>query len=1061
MKLTPSNYLKQILNLVPIGLFFVSSLFAYSQQTVSGSVTEDLGPLPGVSVVEKGTSNGTVTDFDGNYTITIQDENAILVFSYIGFLTQEVVANLDTINVVLNPESDDLDEVIVTGYGSQRKATITGAVTAIKGGDIVKSPAVDITNSLSGRLPGITVRQSSGEPGFDGSVISIRGINTFGNTSPLTVIDGIPDRDGGIGRLNPQDIESISVLKDASSAIYGARAANGVILVTTKKGSVGPPTLEYSFNAGFSTPSIFPKLSSSHEYATILNELPIYKSIPVNEWDNAWSNIQSTGVYDSPTADISSLSANFNPEAVQGYLIGNDPWKYPNTDWYDDTFKDWAPQQRHNIQLSGGTERLKYFTSLGYVYQDAIYENSATFYKQYSIRTSLEAKVNDYIKMNVGLMSRREDRNSPTVSADDIFRMLQRGRPTEPAIWPTGEPGPDIENGQNPVVVTTGATGYVKNPKDYIQFNGGINLTNPWIENLEFILSGSVDVNKENTKRWETPWQLYSWNGVDRNSSGLSANVRSPFTDARLQENSNSVLNTTFSGQLKYDFTIGENHKFGLFVGATREEFSGSNFFAFRRNFISPAVDQLFAGGTADQNAGGFAYNRTRLGYYGRLQYNYNDTYLVEFLFRRDGSYIFPTEGRYGNFPGVLVGWNIKNESWFDVEDIQYLKLRASYGELGNDQVFYNGQLQEFAFLSTYGFREYPINSQVVKTLYETVLPNPNFTWEVAKNSNIGLDAKIFNRFNITLEWFSNQRENILIPLEGSTPESSGIVELLPPTNSGKLKNQGYEFSIRYDGGDTNYSNPGALRYTIGVNGGYTQNEVVKKDEAAGAPDYQLEAGKPFGAYLLYESDGVFFDQADISANTLDYSGVTSQLIPGDLKLKDINNDGKIDAEDQVRQNYSIIPTLQYGITMDVSYKNFDLSILFQGSSGAKALFEGEFGDIGNFYKYQFDNRWSIDSPSREHPRLASRGDTYYTGGNFGNNTYRYFSTDYFRLKNLELGYNVPETLLTKGFVSGLRIYVSGLNLFTISEFDIWDPEIAGRGYPLSKVLNVGFKVNF
>jgi TonB-linked SusC/RagA family outer membrane protein len=1040
----------------------MGTVISFAQQNVSGSVSDGTGPLPGVSVIEKGTSNGTVTDFDGNYSLSVSSQEAVLVFSYIGFTSQELLANSDSLNVILEAGSDELDEVVVTGYGTQRKATVTGAVTAIKGESIVKSPAIDLTNSLAGRLPGITVRQGSGEPGYDGSSINIRGVNTLGNSSPLVVIDGIPDRDGGIGRLNPQDIESISVLKDASSAIYGARAANGVILITTKRGESGTPQLEYSFNSGWSAPTEFPEMSSSYEYANIMNELPIYRSIPVNEWGNAWSSIQSTGIYNSPTDGVSSLSANYSPEAVAGYLNGNDPWRYPNTDWYGDTFKDWAPQQRHNLQLSGGTEKVKYFTSLGYIYQDAIYKNSATFYNQYNLRMNLDAEVNDYVKMNVGLMTRREDRNFPTVGAGAIFRMLQRGRPTENAIWPSGEPGPDIENGENPVTVTTGDTGYIKNPKDYIQINGGLNITNPWIEGLELIVNGSIDVNRETSKNWQTPWKLYSWNGVDQSSSGLTANVRSPFTDARLTESSNSVLNSTFTGQLKYDFTLGENHDIGIFAGVTREQFTGSNFFAFRRNYISPAIDQLFAGGTADQNTGGSAYDRTRLGYYGRLQYNFKDTYLVELLFRRDGSYIFPEVGRYGNFPGVLVGWNIGNESWFNVEPVSYLKLRASYGELGNDQVFYNGQLQEYAFLSTFGFGEYPIDNQVVKTLYETVLPNPNFTWEVARNTNIGLDAKVFDRFNVTLEWFNNQRDRILIQQQGSTPASSGISSLLPPTNFGKMNNRGYEFSLTYDGGDFNYSDPNAFRYTIGINGGYAKNNVVFIDEVSGAPDYQLQEGSPLGAYLLYEADGVFFDQNEINSNTIDYSEVTAQLLPGDLRLVDYNGDGKINADDQVRQEKGFTPTFQYGATLDLSYKNFDLSVLFQGSRGGMAtLFNGEFGDWGNFYKYQHDNRWSIDNPSRVHPRLASRGDTYYSGGGYGNNTYRYGATDYFRLKNIELGYTLPESLLSNGFISNLRLYASGLNLLTFTDFEMQDPEVAGRGYPLSKVLNVGLRVNF
>ena len=1049
--------LKLILYFVIIG-----TSLSFAQQDVSGSVSDETGPLPGVTVIEKGTFNGVTSDFDGNFTLTVSDENAILVFSYIGFVTQEVPASSDSIIVNLTSGSDELEEIVVTGYGTQRKATITGAVASIKGGDIIKSPAVNLTNTLSGRLPGLVVIQGSGEPGGDGATINIRGINTLGNSSPLVVIDGIPDRDGGIGRLNPQDVESISVLKDASSAIYGARAANGVILVTTKRGQSGAPKLEYSFNSGWTAPTVLPEMSSSYEYANIMNELSIYNTIPVNEWGSALSGLKGAGIYNSPTAGITSLNALYSPTAVAGYLSGNDPWNYPNTDWYGETFKNYAPQQNHNLSLSGGSEKVRYFTSLGYIHQDAIYENSATFYDQFSLRMNLDADVNEYIKMNTGILVRREDRNFPTVGAGAIFRMLQRGRPTENARWPSGEPGPDIENGENPVTITGQETGYRKNPKDFIQINGGINITNPWIEGLELIVNGAVDVNRETSKTWQTPWKLYAWDGVNQSSAGLSANVRSPFTDPRLTESSNSVLNTNLTGQLKYNITFGENHDFELFAGVTKEKFSGSDFFAFRRNYISPAIDQLFAGGADDQNTGGSAYERTRLGYYGSLKYNFKDTYLVEFLFRRDGSYIFPEVGRYGNFPGILAGWNISNESWFNVQDISFLKLRASYGELGSDQVFYNGQLQEYAFLSTFGFGQYPINSNVVNTLYETVLPNPEFTWEVARNTNFGLDAKLFNKLNLTLEYFSNKRDQILIQKQGSTPASSGIGSLLPPENFGSMTNAGFEFSLAYDGGNSNYSDPGAFRYTIGLNGGYSKNAVEFIDEVSGAPDWQLQEGKPLGAYLLYESDGVWYDEAEIAANTLDYSQVTNQLRPGDLKLVDYDKNGKIDGDDMVRQEESFTPRLQYGITLDMSYKNFDLSVLFQGSQGGlTTLFNGEFGDWGNYYKYQHDNRWSIDNPSRVHPRLASRGDTWYTDGGYGNNTYNYGSTDYLRLKNIELGYNLPQEFLGQGFISNFRLYASGLNILTFTEFGMTDPEVANRTYPLQKVWNLGLRVNF
>ena len=964
----------------------------------------------------------------------------------------------------LETDAKALNEVVVVGYGTQRKVTVTGAVATLKGESIIKSPATDISNSLAGRLPGLVVIQQSGEPGYDGATISIRGTNTLGNNSPLIVIDGIPDRDGGLGRLSPRDIESISVLKDASAAIYGARAANGAILITTKRGKSGKPTITYDFNSGWSQPGTVPKMANASEYAKIMNELPIYKSIPANEWGAAWTGIQTTGAYKSPTAGVSALSANFSPDAVKKYADGSDPWRYPNTDWFGDAFKTWAGQSRQNLQISGGSESIKYIASMGYVNQDAIYKNSATRYQQYNFRTNVDAKINKYINANLGIMVRRELRKFPTESAGSIFRMLMRGRPTEPEVWPNGKPGPDIENGQNPYVITTNATGYQDDPTDYTQANGGVVITNPWVDGLTLTLSASIDKNNRRTKTWQTPWSLYSWDKTTFEADGVTPKlvgaIRSNFKDPRLTQSYSSLLNTNLSALLSYDKKIGD-HSLSFLGGVTKEKFSGESFSAFRRNYISPAIDQLFAGGSLQQNTGGSAYNRARLGYFGRAQYNFKEKYLVEFIGRYDGSYIFPEASRFGFFPGMLVGWNISQEDFFKgVKGVDNLKLRASYGQMGNDQVFYNGQLQEYAYLSTYGFGAYPINNQVVTTLGETVLANPSFTWERANNYNLGLDGTFLNNmFDLTLEYFYNRRDQILIQKTGSTPSSSGINSLLPPVNAGKVDNKGFEFNLGYN------SKAGQdFTYRIGINGGHARNKVVFMDEIPGAPAYQLQEGKPIGAFLVYNSAGVFRDQAEIDASKINYSAVTSKLLPGDMKFEDYNNDGKITADDRVRLDQNTVPTFNFGTTLDLRYKDFDLNILLQGATGASIRVQTESGDIGNFLKYSYDHRWSVDNPSSTDPRLASRGDTYYTGGNFGNNTYFLFSKNYIRLKNIELGYTLPQNLINKVKLGSLRVYLNGLNLVTFSKQKVFDPEAtngAGTYYPQSRVINTGLSVTF
>jgi TonB-dependent starch-binding outer membrane protein SusC len=1042
---------------------------------VTGQTTDENGEaLPGVNILEKGTANGTTSDAGGKFSLEV-DENATLVFSFIGYETQEVpVGNQTSMNIKLLPDIKALEEVVVVGYGEQKKVTVTGSVVAVGGAELMKSPAVDLSNSFAGRLAGVVAVQTSGEPGFDQSTIRIRGVNSIGRTDPLVVIDGIPERDGGLNRLSPQEVESISVLKDASAAIYGSRAANGVILVTTKRGKTGAPKISYDFNQGWSQPTRIPEMSNAAEYASIMNEIPIYKNIPSSEWGSAWDAIQTTGTFTSPSTGT-TVNANYSPDAVQKYRDHSDPWGYPDTDWFGDAFKKWSPQSRHNLSLSGGTENLSYFTTLGYVNQDAYYRNSATYYKQYNMRVNLDAKINKYISANLGLMAREEARNFPTQSAGSIFRMLMRGRPTEPEIWPNGLPGPDIENGQNPIVITTNATGYDRQPTDYLQSNGKVEITNPWIDGLKLTLMASVDRTLARRKMWETPWYLYTWDRVSYETDGvtpkLTKALRSTFSDARLTQEFAARLSTNLTGLLNYDKTFGD-HTVGVLVGVTKEKSEGDFISAYRREYISTAIDQpFFGGGTQIINGGNDnrnTFNRARLGYYGRVTYNYLEKYLVEFMWRRDGSSFNPPDRRFGFFPGILVGWNISNEEFFseNLRFVNFLKLRASYGQMGNDQLFRintDGTVtdfpMEYAYLSNYSPGEYPINGQVVKTLMERLVRNNNFTWEESNNLNIGLEGAVFNNsIDFTVEYFLNKRSQMLIYNFGTTPSSSGILDKLPPVNGGRMENKGFEFTLGYN---TRVSD---INFRVSANAGYNKNKVLYMNEITAAPSYQWQTGHPWGAYLAYQSDGVFRDQAEIDAEELDYTGVTNKLLPGDLKLIDYNKDGKINADDKVRMDKTRTPNFNYGIQLNVEYKNFDLSILFQGAMGALLRFGTESGDIGNYLKYSHDNRWSIDNPSTEHPRLAIRNDTWYSGGEYSNNTYNLFNKNYLRLKNVELGYNVPVSISQRLAVSSLRVYVNGLNLITWDKYKIFDPEADNAGlqyYPQARVINTGVRLTF
>ncbi|WP_245860096.1 SusC/RagA family TonB-linked outer membrane protein [Spirosoma aerolatum] len=1045
---------------------------------VSGKVTDAQGlALPGVSIVVKGTTTGTVSAADGGYSLNVPSRTSTLVFSYIGFVSQEIALNnRSEINISMASDDKMLNEVVVVGYGEQKKETVTGSVATVKGTDLVKSPAVNMTNSIAGRMPGVIATNASGEPGYDGSTIRIRGTNSLGNNDALIVIDGVPARAGGIDRLNPADIESISVLKDASAAIYGSRAANGVILVTTKHGKTGKPELSYSFNQGWAQPTVIPKMASAAEYAQLNNEINLY-NLPAQYWKDASAAFASTGSYTRPDNGAIAKAA-YTPDEIKKYQDGSDPWKYPNTDWFGAALKNWSPQSRHTLQLSGGGENIKYLASANYQNQDGYYKNSATGYKQYDFRLNLDAKISKHISTVIGVVGRQENRFFPTVGAGAIFRMLMRGYPNKPAYWPNGLPAPDIENGQQPVLVTSSATGYDKDTRYYLQSNASVNITNPWIPGLK--LTGSVALDKylQEGKTWQTPWYVYSWDytSYDANNQPLLQKVAKGPAQATLNQYTNDQFNSLLSGILSYDHTFGGNHAITLLAGITKEQSNSNGFSAFRKYFASTAIDQLFAGGSAEKNSNTTAaWERARMSYFGRAAYNYKEKYLAEFLWRYDGSYMFPANSRWGFFPGVSAGWRISEENFFkkSLSAISSLKLRASWGQLGNDQVYFNNALREYDYLPTYAYGDvvnsnwgYVIGNQVAQTLYENGVPNTTLTWEVANNTDIGLEGsalngKIFFEFDV----FLNKRSNILWRKSASIPQTTGAT--LPATNIGKVTNRGYEFRVGYNG------QVGEVKYSVSVNGGYAKNEITFWDETPGAPEWQRSTGKPIpsnvndpnqaNGTLLYQYDGIFTSQADIDANKLDYSGVgASVLRPGDMKLKDINGDGKINGDDRVRADRNNQPRFQGGFSGNLRWKNFDFSVLLQASTGGQIFLQTESGTIGNFLKWSYDHRWTVNNPSSTDPRIVDRSNQYFSNGT----SYWLKSTDYIRLKNVELGYTLPATFANKIGLNNLRVYVNGLNLATYSPSmkGLFDPEStsgSAQYYPQARIINTGLSVSF
>ena len=1007
---------------------------AEKQQTgkkITGTVTDLNGePIIGANVSIKGTTIGTITDVDGKYTIMDAPENAILLVSFVGMETQSIpVGNQSTITIALEEAAIGLTEVVAIGYGTAKKATVTGSVTSIKGDKIIKAPVTNASNALVGHLPGLSSSQKSGEPGNDASTINIRGVNTIGNNSALVVVDGIPGR--SLERIDPASIENITVLKDASAAIYGSQAANGVILITTKRGKQGKPEITINLNQGFNQPTRVPQMANAAEYATMLNEIDQYRG----------------------------SKPRYTPEQIQKFSDGSDPWSYPNTDWFDEVLKNWSSQNYMNASLSGGSEKWKYYLSIGTKYQDGYYKNSATNYKQHDFRSNIDGKISKYVKLKVDIAGRIEDKNYPTRGAGNIFRMLMRGKPIYPGYWPNGTPGPDLEYGDNPVVVSTDATGYDRDKRYVFNSNLKLDIDIPWVEGLSLSGSASFDKDFRFRKRFETPWYLYSWDGVsyDENNEPILLKGKKGFEDPRLQEWMEDNQTILLNGIINYSKNIGV-HGIKAMVGIESRMGKGDLFDAYRRYFISTSIDELFAGGDKDKTNNGSSFENARLNYFGRINYNYNEKYLFEFVWRFDGSYIFPAEGRYGFFPGISVGWRLSEEKFWKerLSFIENFKLRASWGQTGNDRI------DEWQYLSSYAFNNNGYtyifgNDQENKLLSEKRIPNRNVTWEVANQSNIGFEAYFLdNKLSLETDFFLNKRSNILWQRNASVPTSTGLT--LPKENIGKVTNKGFEFSLGYK------NQIQQLKYNITFNGGYAKNKITYWDEAPGRPAYQQSTGKSIpsdpsnvDSDLYYETIGIFRDQAAIDAYP-HWPGAR----PGDIIFKDVNEDGIIDANDRVRNDKTNIPRFTGGLNISLSYRQFDLSILFQGATGAVRYIRTESGEVGNFLKDFYDNRWTEENPDATGPRTFTDASEYWRNYD---NTYFLHKTDYIRLKNIEFGYNLPLKANRKIGIQNLRFYISGYNLLTFSpdlkDFDPESSQINGQSYPVQRVINGGLTLTF
>ncbi|SFW46579.1 SusC/RagA family TonB-linked outer membrane protein [Chitinophaga sancti] len=1032
MKKVLHRHVRQLplfLRLSMLIIFMFPVFMAHAQVgKISGRVVAGGQPVPGVTVKVKGTNQGAVTDINGQYSVTAKQGDT-LIFNHMSYTPQSIAVAGTAVNATLTEVAQNVGEVVVVGYGVQKKATLTGSISVVKGADIVKSPQPNVSNSLAGRFSGVIANNRAGEPGYDNSNIYIRGLATSNNNDVLVVVDGVPGQIGGLSRLDPNDIESISVLKDASAAVYGSRAANGVILVTTKRGKTGKPAINYSFNQGFSSPTRLPKMADAATFAQIQNEIAYYTS---------------------PTGGMNQF---YSDAQIQKYKDGSDPLNYPNTDWQKVVLNKSASQQQHNLSVSGGNESVKYFTSLGMISQDGLYRNGATKYDQYNFRSNIDADITKRLKVSLYLSGREEDRNYPISGAGDIFRAIYRAYPTVAAYFPNGLPTYGIE-GANPALLGTDIGGTTRNPTQV--FNGILKgvYQIPGVEGLSVDGFYSIDKSWNFQKSFSKPYSVYIYHSdtdsyekkIQGGSNGL----------ATLSEGQLNRMMMTSNIKLNYARQFGA-HNISAFVAYEQAKTSQDSLGAYRQNFPSTATPELSQGGpaNADKNNYGNSYNFTRKSYISRVTYNYKEKYLLEGQARIDESSTFGSGHRRGFFPSVSAGYRISQEPFFkNIKFINDLKLRASYGSLGNDNILL------FQYFENYSFNnQYVIGDAVHAGIDLTKLANPVVSWEVAKKLDVGLNAIFLDHFNMEFIYFKQKRTKILTQRNASIPATSGIVNpngsdpLVPAENIGQINSGGIEATLGY----SNVTS-GGVSYGINANFTYAKSKIIYIDEAASVLDYQRQTGHPLNTYLLYNTLGIFRTQADLDK----YPHLSNAKL-GDLIYEDYNKDGKINANDQTRSQYGNIPEITYGVLLNAGYKGFDASVVFAGQTRVSQYVLPESGTIGNFYSSWADNRWSPTNTGGSYPRVDTRASSSINGGLYSN-TFWLNNSSFLRLKNVELGYTINANVLSRARINSLRVFASAYNLFTITHVKDYDPEGnsgSGQFYPQQRIVNLGLNVKF
>ncbi len=1029
MKQTFQNLFKKM-SLIFAAMLVVAITWA-QETTVRGTVTDETGqPLPGVTVVVQGTSVGTVTNDDGEYSITVPNE-AVLLFRFVGMETREVeVGNRQNIDVELQSTMMDLQEVQVVAYGQQKKVSITGAITSVDSDELLKSPTASVANSLAGKVTGLSSIQFSGQPGADDPTIYVRGVASLseGRSQPLMIVDGV---ERSFMQLDANEIESISVLKDASAtAVYGVRGANGVIIVTTKRGEIGKAKISASFSTGMQQPTRLLNFADSYTYGMRYNE---------------------SQMNDDPSLTENDLM--FSPQALNAFQTGSDPIIYPNTDWVDYILKPTAMQYKGNVNISGGTKKVKYFVSVGVLSQDGLFKTFDSQYdynfshNRYNYRTNLDVDVTETTKVSLTAGGRVGVTNEPNAKdgMNQLFRLI---------YWSVPYSGPGIVDGK-----------YLVSNNDYIpmqkkdgldpfygrgftnRLNNTLNFDIDVVQDLKFITKGlrfrtkiayNTSYSHSKVRNSSVASYLpYYRKDVDEDAAADDMTIvyRKSGSEGNLgyYENYGKGRNWYMEAGFNYNQTFGNHNVGGLVLYNQNKVYYPSQF----REIPTGLV-----------------------GLVGRATYDYKTKYLLDINIGYNGSENFIRERRFGFFPAFSAGWIVSEEAFFGgVPFVDYLKIRASYGLVGNDKI--GGD--RFLYLpdsynaSSGGYNFGTDNPTNQTAASEGQIGNPFVTWETARKQNIGVDVKFFEgKLGVNFDYFLENREDILT-YRGTVP--GYVAYELPAVNIGEVENKGFEVETRW-----NQKVNGALRYWVNLNVSHAKNTIIFMDEVPQNEDYLYRTGhavsQPFG-YIFDK----FFSESDIGDESI--PNHQYDLQPGDMVYKDLNDDGAITQDDQQPIGHPQYPEYTFGANLGFQWKNLDLSMSWAGATLTSRMlgetYRVAFGATQDrsLLQYMADGRWTPETANEAtYPRMTLIGQN----NNTKNSDFWLRDASYLRLKNMEIGYNFSSSFLKRFGISNLRTFLNGYNLLTFDSLDITDPESrtgSNSAYPLTKVYNVGFKLDF